>query len=211
MTKKTRAISSIAILKETYPDAGPELDFSTDFQLLIAVILSAQTTDKRVNIVTKELFEKGGTAQSLAAMELEEIEEIIKTIGFFRVKAKNIKETARIIQSEYAGNVPRTHKELVALPGVGNKTANVVLSVAMNVPAIAVDTHVFRLAHRLGFSKANNPDDTEKDLKKVFPRKDWSLAHHLLILHGRRVCKAQRPNCKECKLAEICPKIDVKE
>lgn len=192
------------LLYEQYEDAGPELNFGSNFQLLIAVILSAQATDKRVNIVTEELFRVAPDAPSLAAMPLEEIREIIKTVGIYVNKSKYIKETARLLVEQFGGEVPQTREELMTLPGCSRKTANVVLSVAFGIPAIAVDTHVFRLSNRIGIAKGKDVFAVEQGLMKAFPKEQWYKLHHMLILHGRRVCKAQKPDCSNCRLNTHC-------
>ena len=193
------------ILEETYRGAKPELHFSNPFELLIAVILSAQCTDKRVNITTARLFKKAATPAAIVALGLSGLEEEIKDCGLFRNKAKNIMATCRTLVEEFGGEVPSDYDTLLKLPGVGRKTANVVTSVAFGRPAIAVDTHVFRIANRLKLAVGETPLAVEKGLMKVIPREKWSAAHHWLIYHGRRVCKANRPLCGECPLADVCP------
>ena len=195
-------------LAEAFPDAKGELDHSNPFELLIATILSAQTTDKAVNKVTPALFAKYPTPEYLAEAPLEDVENIIRNIGLYRNKAKNIKGTGGLLVEKYAGEVPTTRDELVTLPGVGRKTANVVLSNAFDVPAIAVDTHVFRVSNRLGLSKSKDVEKCEKDLNRILDKEIWSHAHHLLIFQGRYVCKAQRPLCEECNVVSHCRFID---
>ncbi len=192
------------ILEKTYPDATTELVHKNPYELLIATMLSAQTTDKQVNKVTPGLFERFPDAKALAEADISEIESLIKTCGFYKSKARNIKEACRIIVEEYGGRVPQTMEELTDLPGVGRKTANVVLSNAFGVDAIAVDTHVFRVANRLGLAQSGDVRGTEEQLMENIPREKWSRAHHWLIHHGRRICKARRPKCAECPLAEVC-------
>jgi endonuclease-3 len=192
------------ILEKTYPDATTELVHKNPYELLIATMLSAQTTDKQVNKVTPGLFERFPDAKALAEADISEIESLIKTCGFYKFKARNIKEACRIIVEEYGGRVPQTMEELTDLPGVGRKTANVVLSNAFGVDAIAVDTHVFRVANRLGLAQSGDVRGTEEQLMENIPREKWSRAHHWLIHHGRRICKARRPKCEECPLAEVC-------
>lgn len=192
------------ILEKTYPDATTELVHKNPYELLIATMLSAQTTDKQVNKVTPGLFERFPDAKALAEADISEIESLIKTCGFYKSKARNIKEACRIIVEEYGGRVPQTMEELTDLPGVGRKTANVVLSNAFGVDAIAVDTHVFRVANRLGLAQSGDVRGTEEQLMENIPREKWSRAHHWLIYHGRRICKARRPKCEECPLAEVC-------
>lgn len=203
--KRLRGERILAGLEQLYPDAGPELDFTNHFELLIAVILSAQATDVSVNLATPELFKAYPDPFAMAQATPEEIEPYIRTIGLYRNKAKHCVSTARMLAEQYNGELPRTMTELIKLPGVGRKTANVVLSAAYQVPAIAVDTHVGRLARRLGLSKETNPDKVEKDLQRVFPEETWIFLHHGLILHGRRVCTARNPDCAACVLAPDCP------
>jgi endonuclease-3 len=191
-------------LHSLYPDAHCELNYTSPFELLIATILSAQCTDKRVNEITAPLFAKYNQPEHYIHMTQEELEEHIKGLGLYKNKSKNILETCRILYEKYNGEVPQTHAELEALPGVGRKTANVVLSNAFGVPAIAVDTHVFRVANRLGLAKSDNVDETERQLMKRIPREKWSDAHHWLIWHGRRLCAARNPKCGECPLQDVC-------
>ena len=172
---------------------------------MIAVILSAQCTDKRVNITTARLFKKAATPAAIVALGISGLEEEIKDCGLFRNKAKNIMATCRTLVEEFGGEVPSDYDTLLKLPGVGRKTANVVTSVAFGRPAIAVDTHVFRIANRLKLAVGETPLAVEKGLMKAIPREKWSAAHHWLIYHGRRVCKANRPLCGECPLADVCP------
>ena len=204
VTKKIRE-KQLEILEETYRGAKPELHFSNPFELLIAVILSAQCTDKRVNITTARLFKKAATPAAIVALGISGLEEEIKDCGLFRNKAKNIMATCRTLIEEFGGEVPSDYDTLLKLPGVGRKTANVVTSVAFGRPAIAVDTHVFRIANRLKLAVGETPLAVEKGLMKVIPREKWSAAHHWLIYHGRRICKANRPLCGECPLADVCP------
>ena len=204
VTKKIRE-KQLEILEETYRGAKPELHFSNPFELLIAVILSAQCTDKRVNITTARLFKKAATPAAIVALGLSGLEEEIKDCGLFRNKAKNIMATCRTLVEEFGGEVPSDYDTLLKLPGVGRKTANVVTSVAFGRPAIAVDTHVFRIANRLKLAVGETPLAVEKGLMKVIPREKWSAAHHWLIYHGRSVCKANRQLCRECPLEDVCP------
>lgn len=192
-------------LEETYPDAHCELNFRTPFELLIATILSAQATDKKVNQVTEKLFVKYKTPRDFLTLSLGEMEKAIKEIGLYRTKAKNILETCRILEEEFGGEVPAEFEELIKLPGVGRKTANVVLSNAFNIPAFAVDTHVLRVSNRLGLAKGDNPNLVEDQLTKAIPREEWNKAHHWLIWHGRRICAARNPKCLDCPLDELCP------
>ncbi|MBE5796040.1 MAG: endonuclease III [Clostridiales bacterium] len=198
--------SKKAILEELtrlYPDAGPELNFTNPYETLVAVMLSAQCTDKMVNKVTPAVFARFPDAASMAAATVEELHPMVKSCGF-KSKAVNIIETCKLLMLRHGGEVPRTMEELTALPGVGRKTANVVMSNAFGVPAIAVDTHVFRVSNRLGLAEADDVLKTELQLQKAIPKKDWLDMHHRLIFHGRRVCKAQRPLCAECTLREMC-------
>lgn len=194
----------IDALEEQYPDARCELNYHTPFQLLVATMLSAQSTDKLVNRVTETLFKKYPCPQDFADAEIQEIEAAIKQIGLFRSKAKNIKQTAQEILLCYNGEVPKKMEELVSLPGVGRKTANVVLSTAFGVDAIAVDTHVLRVSNRLGLAKGENPSKVEEQLMERLPKNRWIKAHHLLIWHGRRVCRAKSPLCAGCSLFALC-------
>lgn len=204
MLKKQQIREVIDRLEILYPDAHCELDFRSPFELLIATILSAQSTDKRVNIVTEELFKKHNTPETMLELSQEELEEEIRTIGFYRNKSKNILNTSRIIIEDYNGKVPDSREELIKLPGVGRKTANVVISNAFGQQAIAVDTHVFRVSNRIGLADSNNVEDTENDLMKNIPNDEWTKVHHLIIFHGRRLCKARGPRCEECTLKDIC-------
>lgn len=192
------------ILEETYPEAHCELVHQNPFELLVATVLSAQTTDKKVNQVTEKLYAKYNTPEAFAAMELEELEKAIKEIGIYRNKAKNIKALSQMLIDQFNGEVPKTREELMKLPGVGRKTANVVMSNAFNVPAIAVDTHVFRVSNRIGLACSENVEETEKQLMECIPEERWSKAHHLLIFHGRRTCIARKPKCNECTVRNYC-------
>lgn len=191
-------------LKELYPDVKTALYHRNPFELLIATILSAQTNDNQVNKVTPTLFEKYPTPALLGALEPEELAQEIKTIGLYKNKSKYIIETCKILIEKYNGEVPQTRKELMTLPGVGRKTANVVLSCAFSIPALAVDTHVFRVSNRLGLAQAKTTLEAEKKLMDVIPQKYWLDAHHWLIWHGRLVCKARSPECNTCKISDLC-------
>ena len=191
-------------LEELYPDAQCELEYTTPFELLIATILSAQCTDVRVNIVTRELFKKYNTPEAFAKLSVEEIIEEIKTCGLYKSKANKIKATCEMLCDNYNGQVPDTLEELIKLPGVGRKTADVVLSNAFNKDAIAVDTHVFRVANRIGIVNTKTPEKTEFALMDVIPKKRWSHTHHVLIFHGRRMCKARKPECEKCPIKKDC-------
>jgi endonuclease-3 len=197
--------SILATLAEVYANDGPALKYNSVYQLLIAVILSAQTNDNQVNKITEKLFADYGTPEKMAELTVAELEEKIQTCGLYKNKAKNIAAANRMLLEEYGGVVPNTREELIKLPGVGRKTANVVLSVGFGLPALAVDTHIFRVAHRLGFSSGKTPDDVERDLCGLIPEQDWAKAHHWFIWHGRRVCDARHPKCAECPLLEWCP------
>lgn len=200
-----KAHSILALLEKTYPDAHCELNFSTPFELLIATMLSAQATDKKVNQVTEKLFRYYKTPEEFLTLSLTEMENSIKELGLYHNKAKNILVTCRILVEEHGGIVPNTMEALTQLPGVGRKTANVVLSNAFNAPALAVDTHVLRVSNRLGLATGTNPDMIEKQLKSCIPRSQWSQAHHWLIWHGRRICSARNPKCQGCLLSSLCP------
>ncbi|WP_352417977.1 endonuclease III [Proteiniborus sp.] len=199
-----KIIEVLDILDATYPDAACELKHNNAFELLIATILSAQSTDKRVNIVTEELFKKYKTPKDFLKLTEEQLGEKIRSIGFYRTKSKNILKLCEILVNEYESNVPSSREELMKLPGVGRKTANVVLSNAFGQNAIAVDTHVFRVSNRIGLASSENVHDTEEDLMKNIKENQWSKAHHLLIFHGRRICKARKPLCDICPLTDYC-------
>ena len=193
-------------LKAETPDATTELRWNNPLELLVATILSAQTTDVRVNGVTEKLFDKYHTVRDYAEADPEELEEVIRPTGFFRNKARSLQGMARALLKDHDGEVPRAMPDLIALPGVGRKTANVVLGNAFSVDeGVVVDTHVRRLSNRLGLSAEKNPEKVERDLMRVVPREDWTVFSHLLILHGRRVCKARKPDCPACVLKDICP------
>lgn len=208
---KNLKLEELRILEETYRGAIPELKFDSAFELLVAVILSAQCTDKRVNQVTKILFPIADTPEKILQLGQVELEKIIKPCGYYHAKAKYIIGTAKILLESFGGEVPTTFEELVKLPGVGRKTANVVTSVAFKNPAIAVDTHVFRLSNRLKLAPGKTPLEVELGLQKIIPREKWSDAHHWLIWHGREICKARNPSCKICPLKNICPSSNAKE
>jgi endonuclease-3 len=204
VTKKIRE-EQIRILEDTYRGAKPALHFNNAFELLIAVILSAQCTDKRVNVVTGRLFKKADSPAEILKMGLPALEDEIRDCGLFRNKAKNIMATCQVLCEKFHGAVPDHFEDLLSLPGVGRKTANVVSSIAFHRPAIAVDTHVFRVANRLHLAVGETPLEVEKGLMKAIPRDKWSAAHHWLIYHGRQVCKARKPLCDRCPLTEVCP------
>ncbi|NLZ94110.1 MAG: endonuclease III [Firmicutes bacterium] len=207
MSRKAKAKAILDILQQKIPSPATELNFSTPWQLLVATILSAQSTDKQVNKVTEKLFSAFPGPQELLTLTEEELAAKIKTLGLFRSKSKHILATARDIVTKYKGEVPQTFAELVNLPGVGRKTANVVLANAFDIPALAVDTHVFRVAKRTGLSKGNTVLETEEQLKEAIPRQRWKDAHHLLILHGRYTCKARNPQCLQCPVSAHCDEV----
>ena len=203
MTEKERKLQILQTLEETYPEAGPELHFTNPYETLVATILSAQCTDRQVNLVTPAVFARYPDAAAMAEARVEDRYPMVKSCGF-KSKAGNIIAACRIIRDEHGGEVPRTMEELTGLPGVGRKTANVVLSNAFGIPAFAVDTHVFRVSNRLGLCRADTVEETERQMTRLIPREKWGRAHHWLIWHGRRICKAQRPLCEECPLQEWC-------
>jgi endonuclease-3 len=206
VTRAERAAAVCQILARTYPDAHCELDYTNPLELLIATILSAQCTDKRVNIVTKELFRVCRSAEDYVALPQEQLEDLIKTAGFYRSKAKNIKACCKDLVEKHGGEVPRTMEALTALAGVGRKTANVVLGNVFDINiGVVVDTHVQRLTARLGLTKNSDPVKIEQDLMKLVPQARWTLFSHWLIWHGRRRCYARKPDCPGCELKEICP------
>lgn len=197
-------------LEKAYPDAKPALKFSSVFELLIAVILSAQCTDERVNKVTEKLFSEYNTPEKMAVVDLKTLENYIFSCGLYKTKAEHIISASKDIVEKYGGQVPSSLEDLRTLAGVGRKTANVVYSVGFHGNAIAVDTHVFRVANRIGLATAKNPLETEKQLMKILPEEKWSNMHHCLIWHGRKVCTARSPKCKDCVIKELC-KYDEKE
>jgi endonuclease-3 len=209
--KFERTQKIVSVLKRTYPNAHCELNFTNPLELLIATILSAQCTDKRVNIVTAELFKKYRNAKDFADAPLPEIEAAVKTTGFFRNKAKNIKACCTALIEKFGGEVPRTMDELHSLAGVGRKTANVVLGNAFGINiGVVVDTHVTRLATRLGLTRQTDAVKIEHELMKLVPQNDWTLFSHWLIWHGRRRCDARKPDCVNCEIQKLCPRLGVK-
>ena len=206
---KARTRDVIRRLKRAYPDAKCSLNHSNPFELLVATILSAQCTDRRVNLVTPALFARYKTAADFATADPAELEGYVKTTGFYRNKAKNIRECCRLLVERHGGEVPGTLEELIVLPGVGRKTANVVLGNAFDTPGITVDTHVGRLSRRLGWTRHTDPVKVERVLMKLWPREKWTVASHQLILHGRTVCHARKPRCGVCALSPHCPKVGV--
>jgi endonuclease-3 len=204
--KSERASRIADGLKHAYPDAHCELNFNNPLELLIATILSAQSTDKQVNVVTESLFKKYRTAADYAKTPAAELEKDISRIGLFRNKAKSVTSCCKMLVEKFQGEVPRTMEALTSLPGVGRKTANVVLGNAFDLQeGVVVDTHVARLSERLGLTKESKPEKIEADLMKLVPRKDWAMFSHWLIWHGRRRCFARNPECSECEIAELCP------
>ncbi|MCI8362839.1 MAG: endonuclease III [Clostridia bacterium] len=202
---KIDIIKIVEILKNTYPDAKCSLDFTTPFEMLVAVILSAQCTDERVNKTTPSLFSKYSTPEDFANMPLEELENFIHPCGFYKNKAKNIKATAQIIVDKYDGKVPETMEELMDLPGVGRKTANVVMLEAFDKPqGIAVDTHCKRISNKIGFSNEKEPEKIEQDLLKIIPKEYYKDMNHILIWHGRNTCVARNPKCEMCTINKYC-------
>ena len=191
-------------LEKMHPEAACALDFRTHFQLLVAVMLSAQTTDVSVNKVTPVLFEKYPTAEAMSEADPLDVQEIIRTIGLYKNKAKNVVALSKMLVSEYGGKVPGDYSELVKLPGVGRKTANVVLAEGFGEARIAVDTHVFRVSNRIGLTEGKDPVDVEEQLMKRLPKDQWTRAHHLIIFHGRKVCHARKPDCEGCDIKDIC-------
>lgn len=203
--KKKEVIEIVEILKDTYKDAKCSLDFTTPFELLIAVILSAQCTDERVNKTTPSIFARCSTPKQFANIDIKELEELVHPCGFYKNKAKNIKETARIIHEKYNDKVPETMEELMSLPGVGRKTANVVMLEAFDNPqGIAVDTHCKRIANKIGLSKQGEPEKIEQDLLKIIPKEYYKDVNHILIWHGRNTCMARNPKCEECTVKKYC-------
>ncbi len=203
LVRRARRINrELALL---YPDAHCELDFKSPLELLVATILSAQTTDKRVNMVTPTLFARYVTAADYAAADREELEKIIQSTGFYRAKASSLMGLGQALCERYGGEVPPRLKDLVTLPGVGRKTANVVLGNAFGVPGLTVDTHFGRLARRLGWTTSLDPEKVEAEVAALIPRKEWTILSHRLIWHGRRVCHSRRPACGACTLARLCP------
>ena len=196
--------AALGALAALYPDAKPALEFHSPYELLVATMLSAQCTDKQVNKCTRELFPVCNTAEKMASWTEEQLNEYIKSCGFYHTKGRNIIATSRILVEKFGGQVPADRDTLTTLPGVGRKTANVVVSNAFGVPAIAVDTHVFRVSNRIGLADASTVEKTEEQLMQVIPKKDWSMAHHWIIYHGRQVCSAQHPKCDSCAVAPFC-------
>ncbi|MGE5395970.1 MAG: endonuclease III [Chitinophagales bacterium] len=201
---KKRTQDILNILEQEFPQARTRLNFTTTFELLVATILSAQSTDEQVNRVTARLFSRYNTPEEFAGLEPTELEDMVKGCGLYRNKAKSIIEASRMIMEHYGGEVPSDLDELIKLPGVGRKTANVVRSVGFGLPGLAVDTHVQRVARRLGLASSENPNQTEQELKSLIPQSRWGKAHHLFIWHGREYCKALKPRCNNCPLSPLC-------
>ena len=201
---KINAVKILKELEKLYPEAKAQLDFTNPFELLVATVLSAQCTDVRVNIITKELFKAAPTPEKMLELGEQKIKEIIKSCGMYNQKTASLIGLSRILVEKFASKVPQTHEEIMTLPGVGRKTANVVLSNAFGVDAIAVDTHVFRVSNRLGLANADTVEETEKQLMKALPKSKWTKAHHMIIYHGRQVCSARSPKCEVCTLSSLC-------
>jgi endonuclease-3 len=209
--KKVRAAKMYRVLTKSYPNVRCELDFKNPFQLLVATVLSAQCTDKRVNQTTPVLFKKYKSIKKMAKADLGDIERLVKSTGFFRAKAKNIKLLSEKIMNEFGGQVPERLEDLITLPGVGRKTANVVLGHAFNTPGITVDTHFGRLSRRFGWSKATDPVKVEFEVSDLIPQKEWTNLSQRLIWHGRRVCHSRKPACGACSLSKLCPSFGIGE
>lgn len=202
MTQEVQKIYEL--LKDEYPDVRCELNYETPLQLVTATVLSAQTTDRQVNKVTEVLFAQHPDLDSLLELSVEELEEYIRTLGFYHTKARNLYQMFRQLAERFGGEVPQTMEELTSLSGVGRKTANVVMSNAFGIPAIAVDTHVFRVSNRIGLAQAKTVEETEKQLQETLDESIWSMMHHLLIFHGRRCCSARSPECERCVIKNYC-------
>ena len=197
-------------IRKLYPEPKIELNFKNPFELLVALILSARCTDTRTNTITKDLFEKYPTPEALSRASVEDIDKLISSCSMHNTKSKHLKQLSEIISQKYNGEVPTDVDELVKLPGVGRKTANILVSIAYNIPAVGVDTHVARVSKRLGITEKKKPEDVEKDIMNKIPKDEWIRFYTGLILHGRRICKAKNQKCDECPLNDICPKIGVK-
>jgi endonuclease-3 len=209
--KKVRAAKMYRVLTKSYPNVRCELDFNNPFQLLVATVLSAQCTDKRVNQTTPALFKKYKSIKKMASADVDDIEMLVKSTGFFRAKAKNIKSLSEKIMNDFDGQVPDRLEDLITLPGVGRKTANVVLGHAFNTPGITVDTHFGRLSRRFGWSKSNDPVKVEFEVGDLIPQKEWTNLSQRLIWHGRRVCHSRKPACGACSLSKLCPSFGIGE
>lgn len=210
MNTQERAQEILRRLERRYPDTGSQLRWKNPWELLVATVLAAQCTDRRVNMVTPEFFRRWPTPHSLAGAEQREVEEVIRSTGFFRNKARNLVAAARTVVRDFGGEVPSSMRELLTLPGVARKTANIVLSHGFGVhEGIAVDTHVKRLTYRMGLTQSKNPDTIEQDLQQLFPLQAWGRVNHLMVWFGRDVCRARAPLCHQCELADICPRVGV--
>ena len=209
--KKVRAVALYRLLTKNYPNVRCELDYANAFQLLVATVLSAQCTDKRVNQTTPALFKKYNSIKKMASADQKDIERLVKSTGFFRAKAKNIKGLSQKLMNEFNGEVPGNLKDLITLPGVGRKTANVVLGHAFNIPGITVDTHFGRLSRRFGWTKESDPVKVEFEVAELIPRKEWTNLSQRMIWHGRRVCHSRKPACGACALAKLCPSFGIGE
>lgn len=205
MLRKAQRNEILAKLEETYKGTETALHYNSPFELLVAVVLSAQCTDERVNKITARIFPRLNTPEKMGALTQEQMEAEIRDCGLYHAKAKNLLGACHMLVEKFNSTVPATIPELMELPGVGQKTANVVANVVYGVPAIAVDTHVFRVSHRLQLAKGADPLETQKELEKIIPMEKWGQAHHWLIWHGRKICKARKPLCKDCMLVDICP------
>lgn len=203
--KKKRVLKIIARLRKAYPDAKCALDFSNPFELLVATVLSAQCTDKRVNMVTPAVFKRCKTVKDYTELEASELEKMVQSAGFYKNKTRSILGAAKKVHEEFGGKVPQTMEELVTIPGVGRKTANVILGNAFGVPGMPVDTHMIRINNLLKLTKHQDPVKIETDLTKLVPEKDWTEYSHLIILHGRARCVARRPDCAHCEISDLCP------
>ncbi len=199
------------ILTKTYPEVRCELDFKNPLQLIVATVLSAQCTDKRVNLVTPELFKKYRNAKAFAGADIEDLEKLVFQTGFYRAKARHIKGLATKLVTEFDGQIPRTLAELITLPGVGRKTANVVLGHAFNIPGITVDTHFGRLSRRFGWTTSQDPVKVEREVGRLIPEKEWTNLSQRMIWHGRRICHSREPACGACPIAKICPSVGIGE
>lgn len=202
--RNKKALEILRRLQLEYPQAGTRLQFTSTFELLVAVVLSAQSTDEQVNRVTESLFAVCNTPEQIAGMDLQELEDAIRGVGLYKGKANSIQKTSKILLEKYDGRVPGDFDKLLELPGVGRKTANVIMAVGFKQPGLGVDTHVQRVSNRLGLVNETNPDKTEKALKSIIPIDHWSQTHHLFIFHGRRVCTARKPGCEHCVLEDLC-------
>lgn len=205
MIRKVQKLEILASLEEHYKDTETALHYNSPFELLVAVVLSAQCTDERVNKITARIFPRLNTPEKMGVLTQEQMEDEIRDCGLYHAKAKNLLGACHMLIERFNSTVPSTIPELMELPGVGQKTANVVANIIYGVPAIAVDTHVFRVSHRLQLAKGADPVETQKELEKIIPMEKWGQAHHWLIWHGRKICKARKPLCKDCMLLELCP------